>query len=69
MKVLRILVLIFASSVFVNAQKTILSGIVLDEKDAVIPNLLVEFKSENGEKFSVVSDEDGKYQIKLPLGD
>ena len=66
MKVLRILVLIFGLTVFVNAQKATLSGTLYDAVGAVIPEVKVTAVNERGEKFETVTNDDGVYSLSLP---
>jgi hypothetical protein len=68
MKVLRVLILIFALSVFANAQKAVLSGTVQDFFGAVIPNGNIKAADDKGKTFSTQTNENGDYKLELPQG-
>ncbi len=72
MKILQILVLIFALSICANAQNTkklfVLSGTVYDSVKAFVPATKLIAKHKDGRIFRAVSNDDGVYKIKLPFG-
>jgi hypothetical protein len=72
MKFLQILVLIFASSIFANAQNTervfILRGTIYDAMKAVVPATELIAKHKDGQIFKTISNDDGVYKIELPFG-
>ncbi len=65
MKVLQILVLIFGLSVFANAQKIVLSGVIYDSQGAVVVGTNVKLTNEKGESFETKSNDEGIYSINL----
>jgi hypothetical protein len=67
MKFLQILVLILGLTILVNAQKAILSGTLYDATGAVIPKSKVTVINERGEKFEVLTNDDGVYSLSLPF--
>ena len=66
MKILQILILIFAFTVGVIAQKAVLSGNVYDANGSLIVGAKVSAINEKGEKFETFTNDDGIYTLKLP---
>ncbi len=67
MKVLQILILIVSLFVAVNAQNTILTGTLYDATGAVIPKEKVAAVNDKGEKFEVLTNDNGVYSLSLPF--
>lgn len=68
MKFLQILALMLALAAFANAHKAFLSGVVMDELGAVIPNAEIKVKEKGGKTFSARSKKDGTYRLELKNG-
>jgi hypothetical protein len=68
MKFLQILVLILGLAIFVNAQKTLLNGILADETGAVISNTKVTATSNDRRTYQVWTNEYGVYRLEIPFG-
>ena len=67
MKVFQVLFLIFAFSVFANAQKSILTGSVYDANGAVIVKAKVAAIDQKGERFEAETNDEGIYILNLPF--
>ncbi len=65
MKVLQTLVLIFGLSVFANAQKIALSGVIYDSQGFVIVGATIKATNKKGENFETKSNDEGIYTINL----
>ncbi len=65
MKFLQILVLVLGLVIFVNAQKSALTGTVYDASGAVIPKAKLIAINEKGEKFETVTNDEGVYVLNL----
>lgn len=68
MKVLQIVILIFALNIFANAQNTILSGKIFDSNGAVMPGIKVVAYSQSKVRHEQLTDGNGIYTINLPVG-
>jgi phosphatidate phosphatase APP1 len=71
MRFLQILVLILVSVLLASGQKNgstaVLTGNIFDQIGDVLPNTKIIVTNQKGQRFETLSDENGSYNINLPV--
>ncbi|MBX7169650.1 MAG: carboxypeptidase-like regulatory domain-containing protein [Pyrinomonadaceae bacterium] len=68
MKILKLLAIVFALNIFINAQNAELEGVVTDSNGGVISNTKVILTDENNNSITKTTNEDGGYYFRTSKG-